>query len=210
MKSSFNVMILAVSLLSAGVYSCSDSEFSGDSGSNFTKKVGTQKPRPGSGTPLGDGDPSTDKPGLNGDDGGKANICDPNAMIEDANATERFTSRQVIVNVINGVCKSTPLSNNYHGAGAAHNDQKTADAICRFKGYKSGTITTAGRYHSCGDNFIGRWEGPDVSTILDFKEISGSIRAYGACTSNSTIDVLTCKGKLSAACVPKAQDIKCN
>lgn len=70
MKTSFNVMILALSLLSAGVYSCANSEFSGDSGSNFSKKAPPLKQPPVIGMPPASDVPPTDKPGLNGSDGG--------------------------------------------------------------------------------------------------------------------------------------------
>lgn len=189
---------------------CASGEFAGDSGNAIQKKpIKNGKTGGGSGK-TSDSDAGKDPSNsLDTDDGGSAKICDPKAMVVDENASESFNSRQAIVNVINAACKSNPLSNDYHIAGAAFNNALTANAICRFRGFKSGTIVRPGRYHSPHDNFIGKWEGPDVSTVADLTKISGKIQRYGATGNNSTIDQLTCKGKLNAACLPKAQEIHC-
>ncbi len=74
MKPSFNIMFLALSLLSAGVYSCANSEFSGDSGSNFTKKVPPKKDPPPTGVPPTGGETPPNQPGLTSDGGGTGQL----------------------------------------------------------------------------------------------------------------------------------------
>jgi hypothetical protein len=129
-------------------------------------------------------------------------------MVLDPNATESINGAQNLVNIVNGIC-GAKLSNQYYGNGSVHNDQKTANAVCRFKGYNKGQVTSSGKYFSPRDNFIGMWEGQDVTTVTDLSPISGSFNVYKADKSNKRMMALTCTGKLKAACVPKAQTINC-
>jgi len=189
--------------------SCSTQEFAGDAGSQRVVKPKTPpKTNPSEDITLQEGKPKDPQNELVTDDGGKSLTCDPNSMVDDPNASESIGGAQNLVNIVNGIC-GAKLSNQYYGNGSVHNDPKTANAVCRFKGYKTGQVTKSGTYFSPRDNFIGMWEGVDVSTVTDLSPISGVFKVYKATHSNKRMMGLSCKGKLKAACVPKAQTINC-
>ncbi len=197
-------------ILMIALQACSSQEFSGDSG---TQRVVKPKPPiktgPNADIPLKEDKPVTpDSNQVITDDGGKELKCDPNSMESDPNATESINGPQNLVNIVNGIC-GAKLSNQYYGNGSVHNDPKTANTVCRFKGYKTGQVTNSGKYFSPHDNFIGMWEGQDVTTVTDFSTITGSFNVYKATKSNNRMLGLTCKGKLKAVCVPKTQTINC-
>ncbi len=189
--------------------SCSTQEFAGDAGSQRVVKPKTPpKTNPSEDITLQEGKPKDPQNELVTDDGGKSLTCDPNSMESDPNATESINGPQNLVNIVNGIC-GAKLSNQYYGNGSVHNDPKTANTVCRFKGYKTGQVTNSGKYFSPHDNFIGMWEGQDVTTVTDFSTITGSFNVYKATRSNNRMLGLTCKGKLKAVCVPKTQTINC-
>lgn len=198
-------------ILMLGLQACSTQEFSGDAG---TQRVVKPKPPiktgPNADIPLKEDKPVTpDSNQIITDDGGKALKCDPKSMVLDPNATEAINGSQTLVNIVNGVC-GAKLLNQYYGNGSVHHDAQTANAVCRFKGYQTGQLTQRpGKYTTPADNFIGMWEGQDVTTVTDFSPISGSFNVYKATKSNNKMMGVTCKGRLKAECVPKVQAINC-
>jgi hypothetical protein len=203
--------ILISWILMLALQACSTQEFSGDAG---TQRVVKPKPSiktgPNADIPLKEDNPVTpDSSQVIVDDGGKELKCDPNSMVSDPNATETISGPQNLVNIVNGVC-GQKLLNQYYGNGSVHHDSKTANAVCRFKGYQTGQLTQKpGKYTTPGNNFIGMWEGQDVTAVTDLSPITGSFNVYKATKSNNKMMALTCRGKLKAVCVPKVQTINC-
>lgn len=196
-------------IIMLALQACSTQEFSGDAGAQrVVKPKPPVKTTPNTDIPLQQDKPVTPSSDRVVDDGGTALKCDPNSMESDPNATESINGAQNLVNIVNGIC-GAKLSNQYYGNGSVHNDPKTANAVCRFKGYKTGQVTNSGTYFSPHDNFVGMWEGQDVTTVTDFSTITGSFNVYKATKSNKRMLGLTCRGKLKAVCVPKTQTINC-
>ena len=93
MKTSINIMFVTLGLISVGVYSCANSEFSGDSSSNLTKKVPPKKNPPATTLPPGGGDnPNNKPPVLTTDNGGTGQIvpkqCNATTLVRAAGANK--------------------------------------------------------------------------------------------------------------------------
>ena len=180
--------ISAIALI-ALVGSCSSNKFSGNT-------APMKKPVAATSNVDASKDASKDAVDANGNPmstvagGGSIDGCGSGGMVEDANATFQFNSRSEVttfVNSLNGYSK-VPIKPSL--LGEVHADTITAAAVCRLKGYVGSEKMTSKGFYSCGDNTHGYWN----DSLKDFE-------VKPACSDNSSIVTLICKGKLLDPCI---------
>ena len=115
--------------------------------------------------------------------------------VENPDETFIFAAAGEVRAFVNQRC-NVGISPHFDNAGQVHNDQVTADAVCKLKGFQTALITSDGKYSSAHDNFMGEWvEAEKTFVIIDM--------LHNGDPHNNYIKSLTCSGKLAEKCVPQ-------